>query len=313
MTAAQVTTVWNVNDLHAITQLDELDNCVNASELARQVSAVRLAQLIHDRQLFRYQDQPIILWPAVDIDQTGDGIYIVWLPNALIPGTDQHDELREALFVAGAAWLNARLTAGQFKTMTEFALMNAPVRTTYLIGTVNRSPPVNSRPQWTDGITIRPPETVAEKRFVADLLREALRLSLTGGAEKGRNRQADEAAHELVDADHLTLAGTPFQSVIAVADGQLLAHASWIADQRDELTGEPYVDLVDISVAPGLKNRGLAHLLSEPPIEAARVAGIPLIGNVVSQPGGKHRIILENLLRSGAWDISHVVVDLPRP
>ncbi|KUJ69270.1 hypothetical protein ACZ90_13080 [Streptomyces albus subsp. albus] len=95
-------------------------------------------------------------------------------------------------------------------------------------------------------------------------------------------------------------------SFIAQVAGEPIGHGTVLADERDEVTGEPFAELVDILVDDAEHRRAAVAALVAAAAEATR--GRRLCGHVVHphEPAAARQAaaVLETLLRTG-WSADH--------
>jgi hypothetical protein len=183
--------------------------------------------------------------------------------------------------------------------VADATLLPAPwaPRLTYLRH--HRSTPA-TQPSASATLTVRP-ATPADDGRVHRWLVEALR-----SAYPGHDVAPEHTGIEAIMADPGRL------SFIAEVAGAPVGHATVLADERDEVTGEPFAELVDILVEPEAHRRAATGAL----VAAAATAteGRPLCGQVIHPhpsgpadgPGAERHAdaVVETLLR-GDWSIDH--------
>jgi hypothetical protein len=144
-------------------------------------------------------------------------------------------------------------------------------------------------------------------------VRAWLVLALTDG-HRGQGRFERERIEAGADA---IMADPERVSLVAEFGGEVVGHVTLLADQRDEVTGVRFVDLVDTLVIPGAP-RPVSALLVERAQQIARTASLPLRGNVVHAQGNAVRDrgtggpIVEKLLTRG-WRADHCLWIRPLP
>ena len=262
-------------------------------QLSEFIGQHRVAEFAEDEMIFTFRDHPLLLASAAEPGNDAIVPYIMWADWLALPDADAKAMIAACGSVNSGRVL-IRLTAEQWcaRPSSDALADTAPAHIWLAWAGTGTS-------LTSDSVIIRPPESAPEKRFVFELLHEAL---LGAYADDLVDRGSLEA---MLTADPLELDGCPLRSVIAVDEGEPVGHASWRLGQTDELTGEAYVDLVDISIRANARNRGLAHKLSKVAIDEAEQAGVPLIGNVVCQADGSHQPLMRGLLSAG-WRVSHV-------
>lgn len=151
----------------------------------------------------------------------------------------------------------------------------------------------------TDLVSVRPSSEV-DKDFVLSLLVEAFEDAL----ELRRTPAPDGAA-----ASHaISILDRPDAvSFVAEYEGQRIGHVLLLDDQVDDVTGEHFVEFLDILVPRGAPARTAAkHELTLASHNFARSRGKALIGHVVARPDGDDydRVLLNSLAAAG-WATSH--------
>lgn len=96
-------------------------------------------------------------------------------------------------------------------------------------------------------------------------------------------------------------------SYVALVDGVPVGHVTMLGGAVDEITGEEYIDLVDMLVEPGPQASVARHALVRSAVEHAERQSRPLLGTVVHpQANGKRgQEIVERLCGEG-WRVDHV-------
>ena len=280
-----------IRELHPVTAVDAPPLAV----LTGEIGPARTAVLVADGMVYQFHGRPLVMASAVEAGAAETVAFFLWIDGWLAPGQPGERMLSGSLDAAGIHRRWIRLTPGQL------GHQGRDLRR----GAIYLRPPdgaaTGTDPAWTDQsgsrFEVRPPRDTAERAFVADLLNTAIRIGCTELGVAGELEVSGPAA----DRPGLALDGEPLTCRIALADGVPVGHASWIASREDELTGQPYVELVDISVVPEARRRGATAVLAAAAQAAATDCGQPLVGSVVCQADGGHRPILDRLLADGWW------------
>jgi hypothetical protein len=286
-----------IRELHPVTAVD----APPLAALTAEIGPARTATLVADGMVFQFHGRPLVMAPAVEAGAADTVAFFLWIDGWLAPGQPGERLLSGSLDAAGIyrRWL--RLTPGQLghqgRDLRRGAIyLRPPDGAGAATGAATEADPARTD-QSGSRFEVRPPQDTAELAFVADLLNTAIRI---GCAELGVAGEL-EVAGPAADRPGLALDGEPLTCRIALADGVPVGHASWIASREDELTGQPYVELVDISVVPEARRRGATAVLAAAAQAAATDRGQPLVGSVVCQADGGHRPILDRLLADGWW------------
>lgn len=144
-----------------------------------------------------------------------------------------------------------------------------------------------------DGLGVRPATPADDARVHAWLVR-AFRTGYDGE----------------VDPDHPDIAAVMENpgrlSFIAEAGGRPVGHGTVLTGERDEVTGEPYAELVDILVDPPEHRRAATSALVAAAVAAT--PDLPLRGHVVHpyppEEAARAGAVLDALVRSG-WSVDH--------
>jgi hypothetical protein len=162
--------------------------------------------------------------------------------------------------------------------------------------------PAAGTPSASDMITVRravPEDEAALRRWVGQ--------ALVNGAAHGPAGTLGDT--EEIAAGLLALPGR--QSFVAERDVTAIGHATLLCAERDEVTGEAYVELFDVLVeADDEVRRAATDALTRACVRQAAEAGAPLIGNVVhSVTGGGNghgdRVVAK-LITQG-WNPDHAL------
>jgi hypothetical protein len=94
------------------------------------------------------------------------------------------------------------------------------------------------------------------------------------------------------------------RSYIAIADGSPLGHLTMLTDASDQVTGEDYIDLVDMLADPGELASRARTVLVRAAVAFAATARKPLIGSVVHGSSGPTagQQVVDSLLKRG-WHV----------
>ena len=164
----------------------------------------------------------------------------------------------------------------------------------------------------------RPPNSVAKpglEVITADEANSAHTAVLTGWLEQAMVRSADErglpcettAVRDLV-RDVLATPGRT--SYLALHHGRPIGHLTLCPERRDEVTGEPNIELCDLLVEVPELRKDAAAALTAAALELAATTGVPLLGQVQHPdedlaPGRGERV-LAGLLATG-WAVDHIL------
>jgi hypothetical protein len=139
----------------------------------------------------------------------------------------------------------------------------------------------------------------AHVRFIEDRLHAAISAGYACQERQVNESAARRAAREFAAApDRL--------SYVAIVAGRPVGHLTMLTGACDEVTGEDYLDLVDMLVDQGeFASRARAALVRAA-VSHAVTAGRPLIGNVTHPGGGSAsgRKIVNSLLTQ-QWRVDH--------
>ncbi|MEU1946562.1 hypothetical protein ACFW95_10075 [Streptomyces sp. NPDC059474] len=176
-----------------------------------------------------------------------------------------------------------------------------PAPWTRYLSYVKRAVPVpRSAPDTAggDGMTVTEPAE-GDRERVTRWLEAAF---LTAGDSQGGDCDAEAAAAQARAV--LETPGSRF--LIARSAGTAVGHATLLCDAYDEVSGEPYVELVDILIDPPHDVRTATAALVTAAGQLADGLGLPLIGHVVHPRHPDRRAegqrVLDSLLRKG-WEM----------
>jgi GNAT superfamily N-acetyltransferase len=141
------------------------------------------------------------------------------------------------------------------------------------------------------------PAAPEDRSFVLGLLARAV---AAGYEEQGVECDL-EGARRVAEAEYPLGADGPLSSVVAVRGDRPIGHGTWTLDAEDEVTGEPFVELVDVFVLPDEEGRGVTQAIVAAIERAVAAHGRRLLGHVVAEREGGDARILRGLLASG-WE-----------
>jgi hypothetical protein len=150
-------------------------------------------------------------------------------------------------------------------------------------------------PDLLAGVTVAGPE---HDPLIVEWLVRAGRNGYAARSASVRDHELYAWAEEVVAAPHR-------RSYLALADGAPVGHVTLLPDCEDEVTGDAYIDFVDLLVEPGTSPTARDALVAAAAGFAAD-RDLPLLGNVVHQPHHPTQAerVLTALLASG-WSVDH--------
>ncbi|WP_328939191.1 hypothetical protein OG288_36830 [Streptomyces tauricus] len=172
--------------------------------------------------------------------------------------------------------------------------------TTYLRRT---GEPATAPPPRSEAVTVRPAvpqDEVSLRRWIGQALSNAA------------TAQGHAAEHDDIQETAAGLLSHPGRRSFAADHGAAtVGHATLLCEERDEITGEAYIELFDLLVEAAAEVRSAAtDALTRACLRWAAEAGLPLIGNVTHPltPGadGKAQRIVGALIAQG-WSQDHTL------
>lgn len=217
-----------------------------------------------------------------------DGAVQLYLPLVARRIRDDADSFAGMLEALLAAWPEAelvvvRLPPGAQPSSDAFRLHSA-----YL------SKRAEAR-EASDAYEVRPPRS-DERPFVHGLLERAI---LTGYRSTGREPSPEQARRYVRARFRRLSPDGPISSLVALSEGELVGHGTWLHDSVDDVTERSFHELVDVFVLESFRSRGATQAIVGAIETAAAGSGATLLGHVVGEEDGRHRDVAAGLVRGG--------------